>query len=116
MRRRPTTNTRIGQPPSAPPTPSSSGTGPAAGLRTKPASTRPMMVMNRPMPTLMATFSWRGTALKTASRKPVSTRSRMISPSRTTSPIASAHVISGRLAIPKATKALSPSPVASARG
>ncbi len=75
-----------------------------------------MMVMNRPMPTLMATFNCRGTALNTASRKPVSTSSRMMRPSSTTRPIASAHVISGRLAMPNATNALRPNPVASARG
>ena len=92
---RPTTKTSSGQPVRKPPMPSSTGTGPPAGLRTKPASTRPMIVMNRPMPTLIAVLSWAGMALKTACRKPVSTSTVMMMPSRTTRPIASAHVISG---------------------
>ena len=70
--------------------------------------------MKRPMPTEIAILSCAGTAWKTASRKPVSTRTRMIRPSRTTRPMASAQVI--WLAIEKVTKALSPSPVASASG
>ena len=94
--------------------PSSTGTGPAPVRRTKPASTRPMSAMNRPMPTEIATFSWAGTAWKTAVRKPVSTSTRMTRPSSTTRPIASAQVI--WLAIENATKALSPRPVASASG
>ncbi len=94
----------------------SSSAGPPPALRTKPASTRPMIVMNRPMPTEMATFSCGGTAWNTACRKPVSTSTRMMIPSRTTRPIASAQVISGSLATPNATKALRPRPVASASG
>ena len=66
------------------------------------------------MPTEIAILSWAGTALKTASRKPVSTSTRMIRPSSTTRPMASAQVI--WLAIEKVTKALRPSPVASASG
>ena len=81
---------------------------------TKPASTNPMSAMNRPMPTEIATLSWVGMAWNTAVRKPVSTSTRMITPSMTTRPIASAQVIS--LAMAKATNALSPSPVASASG
>ncbi len=112
----PMTKTSIGQPARKPPTPSSTGTGPAAGLRTMPESTRPMIVMNRPMPTLMAIFSCAGMAWRTALRKPVSTRTVMISPSMTTSPMASAQVMPGSLAIPKVTNALRPRPVASASG
>ena len=74
------------------------------------------MVMNRPMPTLIAVLSWDGIALKTACRKPVSTSTVMIMPSRTTRPIASAHVILGSWATPNVTNALSPRPVASASG
>jgi len=85
-------------------------------LRTMPESTRPMIVMNRPMPTLMAVLSAGGTAWKTALRKPVSTRTVMMRPSMTTRPMASGQVIPGSLAIPKVTKALRPSPVASASG
>ena len=66
------------------------------------------------MPTEMAIFSWAGTAWKTASRKPVSTRTRISTPSMTTRPIASAQVI--WVAIATATKAFRPNPVASARG
>ena len=96
--------------------PSSTGVAAPAGVRTNPASTRPMTVMNRPMPTLIAVFSWVGTARKTACRKPVSTSSRMMMPSMTTRPMASGHVIPGSLATPNARNALSPSPVASASG
>ena len=67
---------------------------------------KPMKAMNMPMPTLIATFSARGTESKMAFLKPVSTSTRMISPSMTTKPMASAHVISDAMA--KATKALSP--------
>ena len=70
--------------------------------------------MNSPMPTEMATLSCTGTAWKTAVRKPVSTRTRMMTPSMTTRPIASAQVI--WVAMENATKALRPSPVASASG
>ena len=70
--------------------------------------------MNRPIPTEMATLSSAGIAWKTAVRKPVSTSTRITTPSITTRPIASAHVI--WLAIANATNALSPSPVASASG
>ena len=107
--------TTAGQPARKPPTPSSTGVGPA-GLRTMPESTRPMIVMNRPMPTLMAVFSCAGTARNTAWRNPVSTSSRMIRPSMTTRPIASAQVILGSCAMPKVTKAFSPRPVARASG
>ena len=42
--------------------------GPVPVRRTKPASTRPMIVMNSPMPTLIAVLSEVGTARKTAVR------------------------------------------------
>jgi hypothetical protein len=113
---RPATKTTVGQPASAPPTPSSTGTGPPAGLLTKPASTKPMNVMNRPIPTLIAVFRADGTAWKIAVRCPVSTSTEMMSPSSTTRPIASAQVMPGSLAIPKVTKAFRPRPVASASG
>ncbi len=87
----------------------------ASGMRrTKPASTKPISAMNRPMPTEIATLSCAGTAWKTAFRKPVSTSTRITRPSITTRPIASAQVI--WLAIEKATKAFRPRPVASASG
>jgi len=87
----------------------------ASGIRlTNPASTKPMKAMNSPMPTLIACLSGCGMARMTASRSPVTTRTQISSPSRTTSPIASSQLISG--AIWKATTALSPSPAASASG
>ena len=45
------------------------------------------------MPTEIATLSGAGIALKTALRKPVSTRTRMMTPSMTTRPMRSAKVI-----------------------
>ena len=116
-RARPTPNTSTGHPASWPVCPSWTGTVvfAASGMRrTNPASTKPMSAMKRPMPTEIAIFSCAGTAWKTASRKPVSTSTRMTRPSITTRPIASAHVMSE--AMENATKALSPRPVASARG
>ncbi len=111
---RPKTNTSVGQPTSSPPTPSSTGTGPAPVRRTKPASTKPMSAMNRPMPTPIAVLSCIGMALKMTRRRPTRTSSRMTSPSSTTRPIASAQLICD--AIENVTKALSPSPVATANG
>jgi hypothetical protein len=111
---RPSTKTKVGHPLMKPSVPSCTGTGPVAVRRTKPASTKPMRAMNRPMPTEIATLSWVGTAWNTAVRKPVSTRMRMRMPSSTTRPIASAQVIWEAMA--KATKALRPRPAARARG
>ncbi len=88
---RPIRKIAIGHPLSAPPMPSS--TGVPTALRTTPASTRPMKAMNRPMPTEMAARMDRGTALKTALRKPVSTRMVIRTPSQTTRPMAWGHVI-----------------------
>ena len=56
-----------------------------------------MKAMNRPMPTEMPVRSDRGTALKTARRKPVNTRIVMMMPSQTTRPIAWAQVICGAI-------------------
>ena len=53
----------------------------------------PMKAMNRPMPTEIATLSGAGIAWKTAVRKPVMTRTRMMMPSMTTRPMRSAKVI-----------------------
>ncbi len=83
---------------------------------TKPALTRPTSAMNMPMPTLIAVLSSTGTALNTASRNPVSTRIRMMMPSITTSPMASAQVTFGRPAMEYATTALRPRPAARPRG
>ena len=111
---RPKPKTIIGQPTNVPPSPKVTGTGPEPVRRTKPASTKPINAMNSPIPTEIATLSCVGTALNTATRNPVSTRTVMIKPSRTTKPMASAHVICD--AIPTATKVFKPSPVASASG
>ena len=105
------TKTRIGQPSRRPLTPSPTGTVvPAASgtRRTKPESTSPMRTRNRPIPAAMAVFSPAGTAWNTAVRSPVSTRSVMITPSMTTSPMASAQVIFGAMSY--ATRALMPRP------
>ena len=59
---------------------------------TKPASTKPMNAMNRPMPTVIASFSWIGTALKIMRRRPVAASSTMMRPLMTTRPIASGQV------------------------
>ena len=114
MRRVPKTKTTVGQPTRFPLTPRPTGTGPLAVRRTNPASTSPIRAIKRPIPTEIAILICGGTALNTATRKPVRTRTKMISPSRTTRPIAAAHVICD--AIPTATNVLSPRPVANARG
>ena len=110
----PKTKTTVGHPTRFPLTPRPTGTGPLAVRRTKPASTKPIRAMKRPIPTEIAILICAGTALKTARRKPVRTRTKMIKPSRTTRPMAAAHVIFD--AIPTATKVLRPRPVASASG
>ena len=122
--KRPTVNTTIGQPTSCPPSPSSNGTAEGFELllphttfgvrRTKPLSTSPISAMKSPIPTEIATLSGVGMALNTAMRNPVKTKTRMIRPSSTTSPIACAHV--AFLAIDTATNVFNPSPVARARG
>ena len=114
IRKRPKAKTIVGQPTRVPLSPRVTGTGPDPVRRTNPASTRPMRAMNRPIPTEIATLSCAGTARNTAVRNPVRTRTVIIKPSITTSPIASAHVIFD--AIPTATKVLRPRPVASANG
>ncbi len=87
-----------GQPKTKPPTPSSRPTPPEFWM--KPAFIMPIRAMNRPMPTLIATFSGEGTALKIAERKPVSTRIIRMKPSITTRPMASAQVIPGSTTTP----------------
>ena len=62
-----------------------------------PASASPTNVMNRPIPTLIATRRFSGTARKTASRKPVSTNKVITAPSMTTSPMASGQVMIGAI-------------------
>ena len=68
------------------------------------------------MPTTIAVFSPSGTALKTAVRKPVRTRISMVMPESITRPIMSGQVRPGLVATVTATKALTPRPVAIAKG
>ena len=81
-----------------------------------PADTRPMKRMKSPMPTLIACFSARGIAFMIASRKPVSTRAVMTSPSRKIAPIATSHGSLSPAMSWNATTALSPMPEATASG
>lgn len=115
--RTPRQKTRTGQPVRRPTAPSCTGTvvWAMSGIRlTNPASTKPMKAMNRPMPTPMACLSCCGIAFMIASRRPVSTRTQIRTPSRTTRPMASSQLISG--ASWKATTALRPRPAAMASG
>jgi hypothetical protein len=73
-----------------------------------------MKAMKRPIPTLMACLSARGTASKTRSRNPNRTRAVMTTPSTTTMPMAAGHDICA--ASWKATTPFSPSPAAMAIG
>ena len=72
--------------------------------------------MNSPMPIPIARFRSIGMAFSTASRNPVSTRTVMTRPSTTITPIACGHVSWSAPTSVNATKALSPSPAASANG
>lgn len=113
----PTTKTRVGQLAIEPLMPSPTGTVVLAASgrrRTKPASTRPMKVMKRPMPTAIAALSSFGTALNTAVRTPVTTSSSTTRPLTRMRPIASGHETFA--ATETATNELMPSPVASANG
>ena len=114
VRNNPKAKTTTGQPTRFPLSPKVTGTGPVPVLRTKPASTKPISAMNRPIPTEIAIFNWVGTARKTAVLNPVKTKIRMINPSSTTKPMASAQVILE--AIPTATNVFKPNPVAMANG
>lgn len=66
------------------------------------------------MPAVMASLSCIGTASKTILRSPVTARSTMMSPSMTTSPIASGQVSEPTTVV--ARKELMPSPAANANG
>jgi hypothetical protein len=115
MKRSPITKMKTGQPRSSLFAPSCSG-GTSPGDVTNPASTKPMIVMNKPMPTAIACFSGIGTASKTAWRNFVSTRTRMTRPSTTITPIASGQLRPFVATRVKATNPLRPSPAASANG
>ena len=75
-----------------------------------------MNAMKRPMPTLIARLRLSGTACSIASRKRVSTRMVMTTPSKNTIVIAWGHVRPRPATSSKATTALSPMPGASAKG
>lgn len=92
---RPITKISTGQVLSEPLRPSCTGV-PEPGVITW-ASTRPTKVTNRPMPTEIATRNSLGTARKTASRKPVSTRAVMMMPSTAIIPMARGHVVVGAI-------------------
>ena len=115
----PTTNTSVGQPTRTPPTPRFTGTvvWASSGMRrTKPALTKPMMVMKRPMPTTIAIFSPEGTALNTASRNPQSTSTNMTTPDTTIRPMMSGQVRPGVVAIVAEMNPETPSPAERANG
>jgi hypothetical protein len=75
-----------------------------------------MKAMNSPMPSPMACLSGSGMACMTASRRPVSTRTVIASPSTTTTPIASGQVSPAPPTSWNATTALRPRPAAMANG
>ncbi len=80
-----------------------------------PPFAKPMNRMNRPMPTPIERFSASGTAFMMASRRPITTRTVIATPSRTITPIAPAA--SRPFAVSeKATIALMPRPAARANG
>ena len=113
VNRKPITNTEIGSPRSGPrPT----GSGPVAGLITRPEVKNPMKAMKRPIPTLIARLSPIGTASMSAWRKRVSTSTVMTAPSRTMTVIACGHESPRPATRSNATTALSPIPAASANG
>ncbi len=109
VRIRPNTDTRIGSPVSVP-----SVTGVPAPRTTKPAFTKPINAMKKPIPTAIARLSSVGIARITASRRFVWVRTRTIRPSSTTTPIASGKVRPSPATSVKATKALRPRPLATA--
>ena len=116
---RPRTKTRVGQVAIEPLIPRPTGTVvPAASgtRRTKPESTRPIMAMNRPIPTPIEAFKLAGIELKTASRKPVTARRTMMMPSMTTRPMASGQVSPSVATKVTATRVLMPRPAAMPNG
>ena len=115
----PSTNTAVGHDVMWPPMPSCTGTvvPAASGMRrTRPPSTKPMMEMNRPMPTAIAAFSDGGIASNTAERKPDTASATMMRPSMTTRPIASAQVSPSLATNVTATRVLMPRPAAMPNG
>src|SRR5699024_299380 len=81
---------------------------------TNPEFTKPMKAINKPMPTVIATFRACGTALKIAVQIPVAPRTTITAPLMTTNPIASGQVTS--CTTETARKLFIPSPAAKAKG
>ena len=81
---------------------------------TNPELMNPMNAMNRPMPTVIASFSCTGTASKIIFRSPVAASSTMITPLMTTRAMASGQVTSWMTL--NARNALMPRPAANPNG
>jgi hypothetical protein len=88
----------------------------ASLFTTIPPLTNPMIARNNPIPIPIARLRSMGMAFRTASRNPVSTRSVMIAPSITMTPIACGHVRPNVATSENVTNAFSPSPAAIANG
>ena len=84
----------------------------------RPPSFRPIVVMNRPMPTPIARFRSIGMAFMTASRRPVITSSRMMRPSTkiTDMPTCQGTLACWKPMTENVTTAFRPMPDASANG
>ncbi|XYX71183.1 hypothetical protein ACAD37_02068 [Clavibacter nebraskensis] len=111
---RPRMKTTVGSEAMEPSIPRASGEAGTPVPRTKPESTKPMNAMKRPMPTVMAVLSSRGTARKIRVRSPVVASSTITRPLMTTRPIASGHVTSPTTLT--ARNELMPRPAANANG
>ena len=88
----------------------------AGSLITMPPSRRPTRVMNRPMPTPIASFIDSGMARMIASRRPTSTSTSARRPSTTMHDMPTGHATLWPRMMSNATTAFRPSPVASANG
>ncbi|WP_460785091.1 hypothetical protein [Microbacterium tumbae] len=109
-----TTKSRVGTVATDPPTPRPTGGEAFPVAVTKPEFTKPMKAMNSPIPTVIASLSWIGTASKIALRSPVAASSTMMTPLIMTSAIASAQ--DTWPTTENATKALIPRPAAKPNG
>ena len=108
------TNSRVGTDATEPPIPSPTGGEFEPVAVTKPELMNPMKAMNRPIPTVIASFSSTGTASKIILRRPVAASSTMITPLMTTRAIASGQVTSWMTL--NARNALIPRPAAKPNG
>ena len=112
---RPTTNTSVCQLTRSP-VMIDTRESPLDADRTMPASCRPMIAMNAPMPAPIPRRRPSGNACMIFSRRPTITRIAIIRPSTTITPIASSHERPRAPTRPNATKALMPRPAARANG